>query len=253
MNIIPPKIYDDLFSFYSKIFIPSLVDIDPILNNDILSKRCKYVGPISMEMVNGNTVDGGLKKFILKYPNFIYITFGGSVFNVEYYISSIKAALKKGYAVIVTTGPHIDPDHIVNKFKSDKIFIKKYLNGNYITKKAKIVIHSGGHGTLMQCVLAKTPSITISYNIDQFTFAETAKKIGLSIPLISPKNNIKKINEFETPTNKYTYKVIVERINFIEDNYDLFKNKINKLSTKTKRLLKKHGSREIIDFIEDNI
>lgn len=222
-----PKKYDDLFLESSQIFIPSFDFLDPVRQSDPIARKCQYSGPLTFQLVN--KISRKLKEFIKKNKKIIYITFGGSVFNKDYYNVSILAALKKNYSVVVSLGPSIKLSAIHKQLtKNKKVYIAKYVPGLYVSKIAKIIIHSGGHGTFLHCFQTNTPSITVPYNIDQATFSETGKKLGVSLSISKIFNKTKKVENFKTKINIYSTKHLEDKIDYIEKHYSKFEKQLKK-------------------------
>lgn len=252
LGVEQPKKYDDLFLESSKIFIPSFNFLDPVIQSDPIAKKCQYSGSLTIEATNKITKN--LKEFIKKNKKIIYISFGGSVFDKNYYNVSISATLEKEYSAIVSLGPNIQLNEIDKKLTKNKnVYIAKYVPGLYISKIAKIIIHSGGHGTFLHCLQAKKPSITMPYNIDQSTFSETGKKLGISLSFSKNLNKTKKIENFKIKINSSSVKDLKNKISYIEKHSLKFKKKLEKFSKRINSGKTKKSALSIIKFCEQLI
>lgn len=244
-----PKKYDEFFLKSSKIFIPSFNFFDPIRQSDPIAKKCQYSGPLTTKLISKNSKK--LEKFIEKNKKIIYVSFGGSVFDKNYYNIAILAALKRGYSVIVSLGPNIKFDIINKKLTENKnVYITKYVSGTYVSKMAKIIIHSGGHGTFLNCLQTCKPSITIPYNIDQSTFSETGKKLGISLNMAKTPRNNKKIENFKTNITNNSIKALEKKIAYTEKHYIEICKKIKKFSKLINSEKSKKSALLIIKFCE---
>lgn len=249
LKLRPPKKYDDFFLKSSKIFIPSFDFLDPIRQSDPIAKKCQYSGPLSAKLMN--TISEKLKKFIKKNKKIIYVSFGGSVFDKNYYNIAIATAFKKKYSVIVSLGPNIKLNNIDKKIRKNKnVYIAKYVPGLYVSRAAKIIIHSGGHGTFLNCLQANKPSITMPYNIDQSTFSETGRKLGISLSMAGNLNKIKKLENFKININDSSSNLLENKINYIEKHYSEMNKILKKFSKYINPGKSKKSAISIIKFCE---
>ncbi len=248
LGIVPPKTYDQLLSSCTKIFIPSIQEFDPIRLDMPMANLCEYSGPLLMELFKQE--DESLEKFMEENSRFAYITFGGSVFNADYYNLAIEAVIKKGYAAVVSLGSRTSLQQIDSAFvANEKVFITKYVPGQRVCAKAVFVVHSGGHETFMQCLSVEAPSITISYNIDQFNFAEAGESLGVSISMRKPPLSPSTPADFQTLISRSSLKTLEDCIVRIEKNYLSIKNLLRKFGQEV-NIEGESSSLRIIKFLE---
>ncbi len=245
-----PESYDELFDKADKIFIPSVSLIDPVRAEDALAAKCVHIGSLAADMEAGHSQ--GLDDFVRENPLFIYISFGGSVGDAGYYNAAIASVLSAGYAAVVSLGPQVQRHWIDKPLAGDsRVYIAKYLPGLAVSKKAKMVIHSGGHGTLMHCLEAEVPSITVPNNIDQFTFSETARQQGCSLTYCDASGDIARA-DFRTVIDERSTAALSSLIAQIDRDYAGFKRSIGNVAAELNGDKPEKSAEIIVSFLEAN-
>jgi UDP:flavonoid glycosyltransferase YjiC (YdhE family) len=105
----------------------------------------------------------------------IYITMGSTVESFSTITKILNALKEQPYNIVVSTGT-LKPD-----FSSDlpkKIRVFSYVSGQTVLKRSALVIHHGGHETLMQALAAGTPSLAVPINPDQIMIAKQIEELS---------------------------------------------------------------------------
>jgi UDP-N-acetylglucosamine--N-acetylmuramyl-(pentapeptide) pyrophosphoryl-undecaprenol N-acetylglucosamine transferase len=106
----------------------------------------------------------------------VYVTMGSTVEASSTLVRIIEAFRDAPYHVVVTIG-HLSlpadchlPPHIR---------VCPSLPGTTVARRSRLVVHHGGHETLMQALAAGVPSLMLPLNPDQILVAQQAQSLGL--------------------------------------------------------------------------
>ena len=113
----------------------------------------------------------------------IYVTMGSTV-EAQTTLVNIIDALRDGvYNVVVSTGSLALPGNLE---LPDHIRLFATVPGATVAQRSVVVVHHGGHETLMQALAAGIPSMILPANPDQILAAQQAQKLGIGYSLWRP-------------------------------------------------------------------
>jgi UDP:flavonoid glycosyltransferase YjiC (YdhE family) len=113
----------------------------------------------------------------------IYVTMGSTVEAQAVLVKLIEALRHTPYNVVLTTGslslpPELElPPHI-HAFST--------VPGATVLRRSALIVHHGGHGTLLQALAAGVPSLMMPSNPDQILVAQQAQAQGIGRNLWRP-------------------------------------------------------------------
>lgn len=225
------------------IVIPSIYEIEPIYPKD----KYFYSGPLFWDGFENNYEldEEKIKKF-KGDKNLIYLSFGGSIFNLDFYNNIFDVIGRLPYKFIISTGNNFEIEDF--KFNKKNTLIYKFVPGLKACKLSDIVINTGSHGTIMQALKNAKPLICIPCNIDQSFFSYRVEELGLGLNI--NKTNILKFSQRESyyKLNPNLDNMIVRGIKELlrDPSYKL---QALKFSVKIQR--KGKASKNIANYIED--
>ena len=125
-----------------------------------------------------------LEEYIAKQDKVILFTCGSGVFNQEFYFQQSLEITEFLDISAVFVSPDIEN---IRKFKSEFVYITKYIDFSYIFSKVDLVVHHGGIGTLAECLRSKVPQVIRPLDYDQPDNGWRVMKLGVG-GLIYPKS-----------------------------------------------------------------
>lgn len=177
------------------IIIPSIYELEPI------HPREKYIysGPLFWKGFE-EKFDLDEKEIAKKAKNrkIVYLSFGGSIFNIEFYRKILDVIGKLDYFFVVSTGPNIDLENLT--CNSENTVLYNFVPGLRMCRLADVIVNTGSHGTVMQSLTAGKPIICIPCNIDQSYFAYRVEELGIGL-------NINKTNLLKFAKRESYYKL----------------------------------------------
>jgi UDP-N-acetylglucosamine--N-acetylmuramyl-(pentapeptide) pyrophosphoryl-undecaprenol N-acetylglucosamine transferase len=159
---------------------------DKILIGDIpallppgLPEKCILIGPLRWS--GWDQPAAWLEEFDER--PLIYVTMGSTVEAGSILIKIIAALRDAPYNVIVTTGGLALPG---SRDLPGHIHIFPTVPGLAVSRRSKVVVHHGGHETLLQALEAGVPSLAIPSNPDQILVSQQVQALGLGHSLWQP-------------------------------------------------------------------
>jgi UDP:flavonoid glycosyltransferase YjiC (YdhE family) len=95
--------------------------------------------------------------------------------------STVEAVTNSDYQLIVSLGPNFKRNKIGKL--PDNVWLETYLPGQRACEISDIVIHHGGHGTVMQALKYGKPCIVIPHNYGQWYNAKRIERLKCGINL----------------------------------------------------------------------
>lgn len=111
----------------------------------------------------------------------IYLSLGGTIYNQDMFNNTVEAIDGTDYQLIVSLGPNFNKNKIGKLPKN--IWVEKYLPGQKACAISDIVIHHGGHGTVMQALKYGKPCVVIPHNYGQWYNAKRIERLKCGINL----------------------------------------------------------------------
>lgn len=224
------------------IIIPSIYELEPVHSLN----RYFYSGPLFWQ---GFSKDFPIDKIGIKNRakerKIIYLSFGGSVFNLDFYKRILNMVGKLPYYFIVSTGMNINRKEI--EYNSNNTEMYRFIDGLGACEVADLVINTGSHGTVMQALKYGKPLICVPCNIDQSYFAYRVEEMGVGL-------NINKTNILKFTKRESYYKLDVSINRKMEDSIKkiLSEKSFYQAAQRISRLINIKGdaSKIICDYIE---
>lgn len=113
----------------------------------------------------------------------IYVTLGSTVESQSVLVKIIDALRDAPYSVIVSTGSLALPTELQIP---SHVRVFSIVPGAAVVRHSRMVIHPGGHETLMQALAAGMPSLMLPMNPDQILVAQQAQALGVGRSLRRP-------------------------------------------------------------------
>ncbi len=113
----------------------------------------------------------------------IYVTLGSTVETQSVLVKIIDALRDAPYNVIVSTGNVSLPSDLQ---LPSHIRVFSIVPGAAVMRHSRMVLHHGGHETLMQALAAGVPSLLLPMNPDQILVAQQAQALGVGHNLRRP-------------------------------------------------------------------
>ncbi len=114
---------------------------------------------------------------------FVYVTLG-TVFNVEsgdLFDTLVKSMAALDADVLVTTGPHVEPEELVDL--ADNVKVKRYVPLEAVLGRSAAVVCHGGSGTLVAAASLGVPVVVLPMGADQIDNADRVGDLGIGIVL----------------------------------------------------------------------
>ncbi|MFW5719819.1 MAG: glycosyltransferase [Candidatus Dojkabacteria bacterium] len=181
------EIYKELgIDFYGKnrtqlyecmdIVIPGMYELEPVEPKDAYY----YSGPLFWKGFEKNTeCSEEMIKDFKGEDTLIYLSFGGSIFNLDFYNHIFELIAKLPYKFLVSTGLNFSLTEFTYNKKNTRVY--RFVPGLKACKLSDVVINTGAHGTVMQALRYAKPMICIPCNIDQSFYAYRVEELGLGI------------------------------------------------------------------------
>jgi len=224
------------------VVIPSVYELEPITPKD----KYYYSGPLFWEGFENNfEFDEKKIKEFKGDSKLIYLSFGGSIFNLDFYNHIFEVIGKLPYKFLVSTGNNFEIKDF--KYNHDNTMIYKFVPGLKACKICDLLINTGSHGTIMQALRYAKPLICIPCNIDQSYFAYRIEELGLGLNI--NKTSIAKFSKRESyyKLNPNLDQMIIDGINELLTNNKYRLNAL-KFSVKIRKL--GNGAKNIANYIE---
>jgi UDP:flavonoid glycosyltransferase YjiC (YdhE family) len=175
--------------------IPSVYDFEPVEK----SSYVMYSGPLFWDgfdkshPINTEEINAfkGTRKLV-------YFSFGGSIFNYEFYERMFSIIANLPYAFVVSTGPNFPLHDIVYNAQNTRVY--DFVPGQKVCELADLVLNTGAHGSIMQALSCGKPIISIPCNIDQSYFAYRIEELGIGF-------NINKVHLWDFTRRERYYKL----------------------------------------------
>jgi UDP:flavonoid glycosyltransferase YjiC (YdhE family) len=184
---------DNRKALYEKmdIIIPSIYELEPIK-----PKSSKYYsGPLFWKGFEKKySVEEQEIKNLKKRRKLIYLSFGGSIFNKDFYNVILGIIGKLPYAFVVSTGPNVSIKELY--YNKDNTLVYQFVPGLKMCEMADLLVNTGSHGTIMQALKFGKPIICMPCNIDQSYFAYRIEELGIGINI--NKTSLTKFSERES-------------------------------------------------------
>jgi len=119
----------------------------------------------------------------LDHRPLVYVTVGSTVEAQKILTKVIDALRDAPYNVVVSTGGLSLPSDL-RLPPSIRLF--PTVPGATVLARSKVIVHLGGHGTLMQALSAGVPSLLLPANPDQILVAQRAHCLGVGHSLWEP-------------------------------------------------------------------
>lgn len=200
------------------ILIPGDEEFEP---QQGVSGNSKHIGPIfwdGFESMDTDLTDEKLNEFKNGYK-LVFITFGGSLFDLSTYKRILSHLGKIKTKVIVALGPNFSREEF-NK-DNENLIIRTFVPGLRVSRYADVVVNTGSQGAIMQALQCGKPIVAFPVGIDQAYFSNRLEEMGLGINV--NKSNIAEFSKresYQIKDNKVPEK-IVQAISFIlkEEGY----------------------------------
>ena len=155
-----------------------IADLPEFCSLENLPKKFRYIGALIWEGLNEN-IPNDLPD-LDPQKSIIYATTGNT--GKRRLIELVIAAFRDDpeFEVVITTGAFIDPHEFS---QANNIHLKSFIPGSAMLRKANVVIHCGGNGTVYQALQQGVPAIVIPFNNDQLINSWLIKKHQVGIPL----------------------------------------------------------------------
>ena len=115
----------------------------------------------------------------------IYVTMGSTVENQTILVKIINALRDGMYNVVVSTG---SLSFLCDLELPAHIRLFPTVPGATVAQHSVVIVHHGGHETLMQALAAGIPSMILPTNPDQILVAQQAQTLGIGYSLWRPGN-----------------------------------------------------------------
>ncbi|MBI3379936.1 hypothetical protein HY029_04230 [Candidatus Gottesmanbacteria bacterium] len=194
-----------------------------------LPESFKLVGPIFWK---------GVKKLpkwsteIDSKKKIIYVTASGTG-DKDLFINILKYLKDTSYTVIATCGNTLSQKEV--KIKNPRLFLTDYLPGEWIMKRADLVIFPGGNATAYQALSFGVPQIGTPLHLDQEDNMNQLVRLETGIML--------------NPRKDFNRKVLINSVEHIMRNKSYRDNAL-KISREMKKYHgAKQAAKEIINFL----
>ncbi|MBU0612681.1 glycosyltransferase [Patescibacteria group bacterium] len=144
-----------------------------------LPEDAYFVGPLFWQGFEKKE-PAWFKKLDKKRP-IIYLSLGGTIYNQEMLNSTIEAVANTPYQLIVSLGPNFKKSKIGKL--PENVWAETYLPGQKACKISDVVVHHGGHGTVMQALKYGKPCVVIPHNYGQWYNAKRIERLKCGINL----------------------------------------------------------------------
>lgn len=156
-----------------------LLDIPEYRPIKPLPENIKIVGPVFWQ---GSTKLPSWSDKIKNKKDIIYVTAGGTG-DKEIFIKTLTYLQDTNFTVIATVGNTLKISEV--KLSSKKLFITDFLPGDWIMRRAKLIIFPGGNCTAYQALSYGVPQICIPLHIDQEDNGNQLERLGTGI-IVNP-------------------------------------------------------------------
>jgi MGT family glycosyltransferase len=156
-----------------------VVDVPEYNSLSPLPEDAYFVGPLFWQGFEKKQ-PAWFRKLDKKRP-IIYLSLGGTIYNQEMFNSTVEAIANTPYQLIVSLGPNFKKSKIGKL--PENVFVETYLPGQKACKIADVVVHHGGHGTVMQALKYGKPSVVIPHNYGQWYNAKRVERLKCGINL----------------------------------------------------------------------
>ncbi|OGG31564.1 hypothetical protein A3I51_02550 [Candidatus Gottesmanbacteria bacterium RIFCSPLOWO2_02_FULL_38_8] len=144
-----------------------------------LPNEVKIIGPVFWD---GPTRLPKWHKKIDNNEDIIYVTASGTG-DKETFLRILKFLKGSPYTIAATTGNTLKPGEVDIKYEN--LLVTEYLPGDYILKRAKLIIFPGGNATCYQALSYGVPQICTPFHVDQEDNANQLERLGTGI-IINP-------------------------------------------------------------------
>lgn len=158
------------------ILIPGDEEFEP---QEKLDHRTKYIGPLfwdGFEKMRTDLSERKLNEF-KGNSKLVFITFGGSVFDIDTYKRILTLLDKLNSKIIVALGPNFSRDNFQED--TDRLLIRNFVPGLRVSKYADVVVNTGSQGAIMQALGCGKPVVSFPVGIDQAYFANRLEEMGV--------------------------------------------------------------------------
>ena len=196
------------------ILIPGDEEFEPQI---VLNGKSKHIGPIfwnGFENMRTDLTGKNILEF-KKDSKLVFITFGGSVFNLETYERILEYIPKLKAKVIVALGPNFSRENF--QPDDENMLIRRFVPGLRVSKYSDVVVNTGSQGAIMQALQNGKPVVSFPVGIDQAYFAnrleelEVGKNVNKSNILKFAKRESYQITDNRVPENLIS--AIIEVLN----------------------------------------
>ena len=164
-----------------------LTDIPTFRPVKELPANVKIIGPIFWD--GGSKLPDWADK-INNNTDLIYVSAGGTG-DKKLFRKILQYLKKTDLTIVATTGNTLKPEEVNVSYKN--LFISDYLPGEFILKKAKLIIFPGGNATCYQSLSFGVPQILTPLHLDQEDNANQLERLGTGI-MINPYTDLNEDN-----------------------------------------------------------
>jgi UDP:flavonoid glycosyltransferase YjiC (YdhE family) len=177
------KTRDELYA-PMHILIPGDEEFEP---QEHIDKGSKHIGPIFWEGFENMETDLTEKRLneFKGDSKLIFITFGGSLFDLDTYERILNHLCKLKAKIIVALGPNFPREQFERD--NDNLIIRTFVPGLRVSKFSDVVVNTGSQGAIMQALKYGKPVVSFPVGIDQAYFANRLEEMGVGM-------NVNKIN-----------------------------------------------------------
>ncbi|OGG03816.1 hypothetical protein A2W14_04710 [Candidatus Gottesmanbacteria bacterium RBG_16_37_8] len=150
-----------------------------------LPPKVKIIGPVFWDGPNRLPK---WHKELDKKENIIYVTASGTG-DKEVFLKILKFLKASPYTIVATTGNTLKPGEVDIKYEN--LLLTDYLPGDYILKRAKLIIFPGGNASCYQALSYGVPQICTPLHIDQEDNANQLERLGTGL-ILNPYKGFKK-------------------------------------------------------------
>jgi MGT family glycosyltransferase len=170
------------FSRQALFIIPSLPELD-FNRTDIPAPR-RYVGPCVWNRPAQRTTKPDWFDAVSSDRPWVHVT-EGTTFHREPFL--IRAATEglggKPYEVVITTGSGSDLDALRSMVSAPNVHIEPWLSYDDLLPRCKVVVTTGGAGTIMASLMAGVPLVVVPTHWDKRGNADRIAEANLGVRL----------------------------------------------------------------------
>ena len=212
LNKVGPKILQAILMIETIRMTPSLIRFgyklkkdpyqfflgDITLMTDIPEFRPIKSLPDNVKMIGPVFWNGGSKLPIWKgeldrKDPIVYVSASGTG-DKKLFVKILEFLKDSKYTIVATTGNTLKPSEV--KLRYSKLYLTDYLPGEFIMKRAKVIIFPGGNASCYQALSYGVPQILTPLHIDQEDNSNQLERLGTGI-IINPYNGFNRNNLLE--------------------------------------------------------